>query len=164
MKASGRIGLHGCKWPLLAAAGVRLALLCATLLRSGTAVITSGDTASYLEPGRNLLLHGQFITGVTPELDRTPGYPLFLALISLHGAALAAFLQVIVSVLSVLLVARLAMALFADERVAILAAWLFAFEPVSVIFSVRLLAETLFLALILLSLERLAVFLRDHRL
>jgi hypothetical protein len=147
-----------------AAAAVRLALLAATLVRTGTSVIVSGDTASYLEPGRNLLLHGSFVTGALPEIDRTPGYPLFLAIASLPGPAFAALAQVFLSVFTVLLVWRLARAVLGDDRVALLAAWLFAFEPVSVIYSVRLLAETLFLALLLLSLERLAVFLRDRRL
>jgi hypothetical protein len=117
-----------------------------------------------LEPGRNLLLHGRFITGALPEIDRTPGYPLFLALFTLAGPAAAALTQVLLSAFTVLLLWRLARAVFAEERVALLAAWLFAFEPVSVIYSVRLLPETLFLALLLLSLERLAVFLRDRNL
>ena len=150
--------------PVVAAAGVRLLLLGAALARTGSGVIASGDTASYLEPGRNLLLHGRFITGALPEIDRTPGYPLFLALFSLIGPATAALAQVLLSAFTVLLVWRLARAVFAGERVALLAAWLFAFEPVSVIYSVRLLPETLFLALMLLSLERLAVFLRDRNL
>jgi hypothetical protein len=150
--------------PVAAAAGVRLLLLGAALVRSGSSVIASGDTASYLEPGRNLLLHGRFITGALPEIDRTPGYPLFLALFSLTGPATAALAQVLLSAFTVLLVWRLARAVFAGERVALLAAWLFAFEPVSVIYSVRLLPETLFLALMLPSLERLAVFLRDRNL
>jgi hypothetical protein len=139
-------------------------LVAATLVRTGTSVITSGDTASYLEPGRNLLLHGHFFTGVLPEIDRTPGYPLFLAIFSLPGIVTAALVQVILSALTVLLVLRLARAVFEDDRIALAAAWLFAFEPVSIIYSVRLLPETLFLALLLLSLERLVAFLRGRRL
>ncbi len=150
--------------PVAAAAALRLALLATTLARTGTAVIASGDTASYLEPGRNLLLHGRFFTGILPEIDRTPGYPLFLAVASLPGTAAAALAQVILSAFSAVLVWRLARAVFAEERIALMAAWLFAFAPLPVIFSVRLLPETLFLALLLLSLERLAIFLRGRRL
>jgi len=150
--------------PVAAAAGVRLLLLSAALVLTGSGVIASGDTASYLEPGRNLLLHGRFMTGALPEIDRTPGYSLFLALFSLAGPATAALAQVLLSAFTVLLLWRLARAVFAEERIALLAAWLFAFEPVSVIYSVRLLPETLFLALLLLSLERLAVFIRDRNL
>jgi hypothetical protein len=155
---------QGLAGPVAAASAVRLALLAAALLRTGVSVIFSGDTASYLEPGRNLLLHGRFVTAGLPEIDRTPGYPLFLAVASLPGTAIAAVVQVILSAFSVILVWRLARAVFDEERVALLAAWLFAFEPISVIYSVRLLSETLFLALLLPSLERLAVFLRDRRL
>ncbi|MGH9600669.1 MAG: hypothetical protein ACRD27_12455 [Terracidiphilus sp.] len=151
-------------WPAVAAVAIRLALLAVALARSGTAVIASGDTASYLIPGRNLLFHGRFVTGVLPEIDRTPGYALFLAAASLPGSAFAALAQVLVSAISVILVARLAWAAFGDERIVIAAAWIFAFEPVSAIYSARLLPGTLFVALLLLSLERLAVFLRERRL
>jgi 4-amino-4-deoxy-L-arabinose transferase-like glycosyltransferase len=150
--------------PLLAAALVRLGLWAMALARTGTRVITSGDTASYLEPGRNLLWHGRFVTAGLPEVDRTPGYPLFLAATSLAGPALAALAQIALGLLCVWLVARLARAVFASERVALCAAWLFAFEPVAVIYSVRLLSETLFLLFLLLSLERLVVFLQARSL
>jgi hypothetical protein len=169
--SSQTVSRRECAWwnsrlaaPVAGAAALRLALLAATLARTGTSVITSGDAASYLEPGRNLLHFGRFCTGVLPEIDRTPGYPLFLAIVSLPGAAIAALAQVILSVLSVVLVWRLARAVFKEDRIALTAAWLSAFEPVSIIYSVRLLPETLFLVLLLLSLERLAVFLSGHRL
>jgi Dolichyl-phosphate-mannose-protein mannosyltransferase len=150
--------------PVIAAFVIRLALLGVAMARTGTAVIASGDTASYLIPGRNLLFHGRFFTAGLPEIDRTPGYALFLALASLPGAAFAAFVQVIVSAVSVILVARLARAVTGDGRIALAAAWIFAFEPASIIYSPRLLPETLFVALLLLSLERVAVFLHDRRL
>jgi len=146
--------------PVIVAAALRLTLLIATLLRTGTSIITSGDTASYLEPGRNLLLHGRFITGALPEIDRTPGYPLFLAIASMPGVRAAALAQVLLSAFTVLLVWRLARAVFDEDRIALAAAWLFAFDPVSTIYSVRLLPETLYLALLLLSLERMVIFLR----
>ena len=150
--------------PVAAAFIVRFGLLAVALARTGTAVIASGDTESYLIPGRNLLFHGRFAAGALPEIDRTPGYALFLALASLPGAAFAAFVQVIVSAISAILVVRLARSAFGDERIALAAAWLFAFEPVSAIYSVRLLPGTLFTALLLLSLERIAAFLRERRL
>jgi hypothetical protein len=84
-------------WPVVSAAAVRLALLVFALVRGGTSVIASGDTASYLEPGRNLLLHGRFVTAGLPEIGRTPGYPIFLAAASLPGSAFAALAQVILS-------------------------------------------------------------------
>ena len=150
--------------PLIAAAVVRLTLLAAALFRAGSSGVFSIDTASYLIPGRNLLLHGRFVADGVPDLLRTPGYSLFLAITSLAGLPVAAAINVLVSVFSVLIVWRLGRVAFDDNRIALLAAWLFAFEPLSVFYSVSLLSETLFLALLLLSLERLAVFLRWHSL
>ena len=150
--------------PVIAAAVVRLALLAATLLRSGIGALIQGDTISYLEPGRNLLLHGRFVAEGVPDLLRTPGYPLFLALTSLAGLPAAAVANVLLSVFSVILVWRLGRTVSDDPRVALGAAWIFAFEPISIVNSVVLLSETLFLALFLLSLERLTAFLRGRRL
>jgi hypothetical protein len=111
-----------------------------------------------------LLLHGCFYADGVPDLVRTPGYPLFLAITSLGGPPSTAVIQVILSVFSVLLVWKLGRTAFGDERIAFGAAWIFAFEPISIIFSFTLMSETLFLALFLLSLERLAAFLRRRRL
>jgi hypothetical protein len=99
-----------------------------------------------------------------PDLVRTPGYPLFLAMTSFAGLPAAAVANVILSVFSVILVWKLGRAAFGDGRIALGAAWIFAFEPVSIALSVVLLSETLFLTLFLLSLERLAEFLRGRRL
>jgi len=167
MKAGEQVGVWDARrlaGPVLAAATVRLALLALVLTRSGSRALYRPDTLSYLEPGRNLLLHGRFVAAGLPELERTPGYPLFLALASLAGPVAAALAQVILSVFSVVLVWRLARAVFRDERIALIAAWLFAFEPLSVLHSILLLSETLFLALFLLSLERLVEFLQERRL
>jgi 4-amino-4-deoxy-L-arabinose transferase-like glycosyltransferase len=148
----------------VAAAGIRLGLLAAVIVRRGLVALIQPDTASYLRPGRNLLLSGKFYSGGLPELERTPGYPLFLALLGGASPLVVIFAQVLLSAFSVLLVWRIARVLFANPRTALVAAWLFAFEPLSVIYSVLLLSETLFLTLFLLSLERLVEFLRSHRL
>jgi hypothetical protein len=149
---------------VIAAALVRLALMASLSARFGTGALLQSDTFSYLEPGRNLLLHGRFMADGVPDLVRTPGYPLFLAIVSLAGMTAAALANVILSVFSVILVWRLGRTAFGDERIALGAAWIFAFEPVSFTDSVILISETLFLALFLLSMERLAEFLRGHRL
>jgi hypothetical protein len=151
-------------WPLIAAAIVRFALLAVSLARIGSDGIIRLDTSSYLIPGRNLLLHGCFCADGAPDLFRTPGYPFFLSVTSLPGLPAAAFANVILSVFSVILVWRLGRAVLNDDSIALGAAWLFAFEPIGVVNSVVLMSETLFLTLLLLSLERLAVFLRTRRL
>lgn len=144
--------------PLLAAALVRGAVWAVALGRTGERVLASGDTASYLEPGRNLLLRGVFQRAGLPEVGRTPGYPLFLALLSGAGLALAALAQCGLSVANVWLTARLARACGASPTEARWAAWLMAFEPLTAIYAPRLLAETLFCTLLLLSLEELATY------
>jgi len=151
-------------WPLIAAAVLRMGLLATVLVRTGTSILISTDTGSYLGPGRNLLLHGRFFANGVPDLFRTPGYSLFLAITSLAGLPVAVMANTIVSIFSVLLVWKLARTTFGDDRIALGAAWIFAFEPVSVSHSFVLISETLFLALFLLSMERLAVFLRGRRL
>lgn len=150
--------------PVIVAAVIRFTLLGISLARNGTSLIAQGDTDSYLSPGRNLLLHGSFVADGAPDLLRTPGYPLFLAITSVAGLPLAAVVNVILSLFTVILVWRLGRAAFDDSRIALGAAWLFAFEPTSVTWSLALVTETLFLALFLLSLERLAEFLRRPRL
>jgi hypothetical protein len=150
--------------PVIAAAVVRLALLVVTLARNGTSALIQLDSATYLEPGRNLLLHGRFVVDGIPDLLRTPGYPLFLAITSLAGLTAAAVVNVILSVFSVFLVWRLGRVVSGEDRIALCAAWIFAFEPMSVVHSVCLASDTLFLTLYLLSMERLAVFLRSRRL
>jgi len=150
--------------PVIAAAVVRLALLIFIIARSGVSVLTQPDTGTYLQPGRNLLLHGSFVADGVPDLLRTPGYPIFLALFSLAGPVAAALANVILSVFSVLLVWRLARTVFDDERVALGAAWIFAFELISVVSSVVLMSETLFVVLFLLSMGQLAQFLHSRQL
>jgi hypothetical protein len=141
---------------------LRILLWGAVLLRSGTSGLLASDTASYLEPGRNLLLHGLFQTAGQPEIGRTPGYPLFLAIVSLPGWPVAALAQVALSVLNVWLGARLARTAGLGKRGVLCAAWLLALEPMATIYSVRLLSETLFCLILLVSLERMAAFLGTH--
>src|ERR1039458_5064242 len=150
--------------PVIAAAVVRLALLAVMLARTGTSALLHADTSSYLIPGRNLLLHGSFVADGVPDLLRTPGYPLFLAITSLAGLLAAALANVILSVFSVILVWKLGKTVCDNNRIALGAAWIFAFEPVSFTYSSVLVSESLFLALFLLSLERLVVFPRGRRL
>ena len=150
--------------PVIAAAVVRFALLACSLFRGGTNAIIFPDTPSYLEPGRNLLLHGRFFADGVPDLLRTPGYSLFFAITSLGGLTVSAAANVILSVFSVILVWRLGRRVFDDHRIALGAAWIFAFEPIAVKFSVVLYSETLFLTCFLLSMERIAAFLLERRL
>jgi len=150
--------------PVAAAFTVRLLLLAVALAHGGVGSLYRADTLSYLEPGRSLLLHGSFVEAGLPDIARTPGYALFLAVLCLASPIAVALVQIVLSALSVVLVHRLALAVFRGPRVALVAAWLFAFEPVSIIYSILLLSETLFLVLFLLSLVQVVEFLRSRRL
>jgi len=150
--------------PVIAAVAVRLLLMAAALWRGGVDALIQTDTGSYLRPGTNLLLHGQFASGGLPEISRTPGYPLFLAVFSCAGPLAVALAQILLAAGSVYLVGRIARALFSGERVALAAMWIYAFEPLAAGYSVVLLSETLYVFLLLLGIERLIAFLSTNRL
>ena len=150
--------------PVIAAAVLRFAVLAVSLARTGVFSLVRADTSSYLIPGRNLLLHGSFIADGVPDLVRTPEYSILLAITSLAGVTAASVANVILSVISVIVVWKLALAVFNSPRIAIGAAWIFAFEPLSVALSILLMSETLFLTCLLLCIERLVAFLHGRRL
>ena len=146
--------------PLLIAAFLRLALMTAAYARTGTQIMTQGDTASYLEPGRNLILHGIFSSAGQPEIDRTPGYPIFAMLsgMAFDNVLLTVVAQILISLITMLVLSRIADHLYPNRNIGIRAAWLYAFEPLSILMVVRLMPETLFVLILLLAIERLLAF------
>ncbi len=143
--------------PKFVAAALRLSLLVASYMRTGTVILTQGDTASYLAPGHNLLFHGSFANGALPEIDRTPGYPLFAMLTGMawNNVLLTAIVQIALSLVTLWFISRIAERCFPQTNAAIIAAWLFAVEPLSIVMNVRLMPETLFLLLLVVFLDRL---------
>jgi len=157
------------RWPLAAmliGATIRLALMGAAYLCTGTQIMTQGDTASYLEPGHNLILHGRYVSGGLPEIDRTPGYPLFTMLsgMTFDNVLLAILVQIAVSMLSLLLIWKIAERIFPNHGAGKAAAWLYALEPVSVLYTIRLMPETLFILLLLAMIDRLLSFYKTGKL
>ena len=129
-------------------------------------MITQGDSTSYLEPARNLFLHGAYSNQGLLELDRTPGYPIFTAL---TGAAfgnilLTASVQITLAALTLLIIRKTAILSFSSERAGYIAAWLFALEPLSIASTIRIMPETLFVLLLVLVIERLLTFRTTSRL
>lgn len=149
--------------PLFTAAALRILFLFIALTRTGISIITGGDTFSYLLPGLSLLHADRFFNPGGPELDRTPGYPLFLALASAPGFLIAVFLQMAISIASIWLAARIARRIFASHprktQIGALAAWLLAFDPLSIAYSIKLYPESIFVFLLLLALSRFLNFL-----
>jgi 4-amino-4-deoxy-L-arabinose transferase-like glycosyltransferase len=131
-------------------------------LNGDTSRFHANDTAGYVTPARHLLESGDFATGDGTEIIRTPGYPLLLLPGLLFGQLewVTVSLQAFLAGLSVLLVFGLAHTLADDHRTALIAAWIYAIEPLSVIYSGVLLTETLFAVLILLFLRSMLAHLR----
>ena len=154
--------------PILVAGILRLGLMIAALVRTGASVITSGDTVSYLIPGLNLLRHGMFAGAWGMEIDRTPGYPIFLGIFGEHGVVAAVVAQILVAMFSVWLVIRIARGVYKRsenrDRIALIAAWIFAIEPLSLVFTVRLMPETVFVLFLLMAVERLVSFFETEKL
>jgi len=151
--------------PLVLAAFLRIGLMALAFFRTGTQAMTQGDTSSYLEPGRNLILHGGFTTMGLPETDRTPGYPIFAMLTGMivGNVLLTILAQILVSLISLLLVRKIANQIFPDRNCGLIAAWLFAIEPLTLVSTIRIMPETLFVFLILLMTERVLAFQQNGR-
>jgi len=155
--------------PMAVGAALRLLLMIAAFALTGTKVMTQGDTASYLEPGRNLILHGIYTAGGLPEIDRTPGYPIFITLSGMlfGNVLLTVAMQIVVASISLFLVSKIAARAFNGpdgRQTGMAAAWLYAFEPVSICYTVRLLPETLFVMLLLVVIDRLLAFYCNRKL
>ena len=144
----------------VAALALRLILMIAAFFLTGTSVMTQGDTASYLNSGRNLILHGAFSAASLPEIDRTPGYPLFAELTGMlwDNVLLTVAAQILISLASLLLVHRIANRIFPNRSAGVVAAWLYAIEPLSIVYTVRLMPETFFVFLLLLTVDRILSF------
>lgn len=146
--------------PLLVAALLRFALMFFAFTHTGTQVMTQGDTASYLVPGHNLVMNNEFTSAGLPEIDRTPAYPLFAELTGMAWSNVLSTIsiQILVSLASLVLIRTIANRIFPNTRAGIIAAWLFACEPLSILCTSRVMPETLFLFFLLLTIERILAY------
>jgi 4-amino-4-deoxy-L-arabinose transferase-like glycosyltransferase len=108
------------------------------------------DTVSYVVPAHQLATHLKFYSNTGPEIRRTPGYPILLTAGLLLGRLelVTIVVQILLSCFTVYMVYRMAQLLFDSEKAAILAAMLYAVEPLSIFYVSQLLTETLFTALL----------------
>jgi 4-amino-4-deoxy-L-arabinose transferase-like glycosyltransferase len=129
-------------------------------------IFCTPDTASYVVPARELVVHQRFFSHGSPEIIRTPGYPLLLTVGLLLGRLEFATitLQVLLSCFSVFMVYRTAGLLFESEEKAVIAAALYAIDPLSILFARQLAAETLFTAVVLVGVYYLVKYLRQQSL
>jgi 4-amino-4-deoxy-L-arabinose transferase-like glycosyltransferase len=114
------------------------------------------DSDGYDRRAMNVLRYGQFASEaappLTPDLDRTPVYPLYLA--AVFGAAgrqpwLAILLQLVVGALAAPLVYLLGRELRLPHWAGVAAGLIVALDPVAALNANRLLTETLFTTLVL---------------
>src|SRR4051794_20589446 len=132
---------------IVLAVGVRLFLIL-LLANTGRAnVFRIDDSSSYTTGAQSLASRGEYLDiHGKPEVFRTPGYPLAIApLLALHAsdAAIVA-MNIIFAVFVVFVTWRMARELFGDDRVAGICALVVAIEPAMLIWSLRVMPETLF--------------------
>jgi 4-amino-4-deoxy-L-arabinose transferase-like glycosyltransferase len=139
--------------PVAFAIGLRVALAIGAWLAGGTAAFLAGDSETYLVPAAHLAAHLELTNGLgAPEIFRTPGYPLLLAagFVLAHPIVFALAAQLALAAGIVALTHALVRRLVDDPRIAAACAWAAALEPTMLIWSVKVMAETLFTILLLL--------------
>jgi hypothetical protein len=125
------------------------------------------DTNSYVRAALTLVSSGSFNRNNVAEIVRTPGYPILL----IPGILLnkieftAVIIQIFLSCLSIILVYKITLIIFNNNyKLSLLSAFLYAIEPLSIIYSLRLMSESLFVFLLLISLYYFILYLKYNRL
>jgi len=140
---------------------LKVILIVAAILRFGLLAgtwnhperLASPDTRDYDELCANLITEGTFERDGRPEVFRTPGYPFFMAFGAAFGASMpmvVAVLQIATDILVVYLTFLIGMML-CDERIALWAALFQALATVSIVASVRILADGVFTFMVVLT-------------
>src|SRR6266851_1145082 len=114
-------------------------------------IFIAPDTASYVEPARELIACHRFFSDGAPEIIRTPGYPALLTVGLLLGRLelVTIGLQIALSCFTVYMVYRTSRLLFEREQIGLVAAALYAIEPLSILYTSGLVTETLFATLVM---------------
>uniref|UniRef100_A0A7C4AT12 Glycosyltransferase RgtA/B/C/D-like domain-containing protein n=1 Tax=Desulfomonile tiedjei TaxID=2358 RepID=A0A7C4AT12_9BACT len=109
------------------------------------------DTLSYIEPAQSLISRGDFSRHDKPETIRTPGYPLFLLPgLALHSVEFVTIvLQIIASGFTIYFAYSITRLVTGEPRAGLIAASLFACEPLSIIWTSIVQSETLFATLLM---------------
>lgn len=116
----------------------------------GWAGFIHDDSASYVDSAYGLL-HGSFSRDGAPEILRTPGYPTALVpVVMFRHFELAAVIENIgLSAVCAWLMYRIVKYLFPNSKAAVVAVFLYCFEPLSLLYSVKIVSEPLFCAQLL---------------
>jgi 4-amino-4-deoxy-L-arabinose transferase-like glycosyltransferase len=131
-----------------------------TALFDWNEVATTSDDAIYAHLARTLLETGRLVSHHFPV-----GFPLFVALLLKGGGGSFAIIRVahiVIGLLAIVVVSRIAHRLY-GPRAGLVAAWMTALYPPLVYMTGRILSETLFIAILVLSLDRFLLGDRDDR-
>lgn len=131
---------------------VRLVVAFAMWQIGGSDAFISPDTITYTEPSQTLL-HGSFSRFGAAEIFRTPGYPLLLApaVASGHLVGIALLENLLLATVSAYLIWLIAIKLLPASNAGFGAVILYCFEPLSIVYSEKVLSEALFTTLLLLT-------------
>ncbi|MDD2900985.1 MAG: glycosyltransferase family 39 protein [Syntrophales bacterium] len=151
---------HHIYYIILLALIIRLVFLLSVHLFPANIAFHANDSKGYIALAKELSSHGRFVNSLegtlygrphTPEIVRTPGYPLFLIPgIWLGNLELVTiFLQIILCCLTVFYTYKLSLILFNNIFAALTSAALVAIDPMSIFFTIYILSETLFAFLII---------------
>jgi hypothetical protein len=144
------LGRNACFAIFALALAVRLAAIVAT----GAGTARFGDAPPYLNAARMLAETGRYPFRTDPYYSRAPGYPAFLAIVTLghpERVIAAKTANAIAGALAPLLIAALSARLFPRRSVALLAGSAAALDPSLVLVSIDIQSEPLFLLLLLAS-------------
>jgi 4-amino-4-deoxy-L-arabinose transferase-like glycosyltransferase len=146
---------------VICAAYLVISLALFFLLTGGKAII-GGDAPSYIDTAKHLLADSFFSRdGSTPEYIRTPGYPMFLALIYWFGGSdiVVVIVQILLLTWKVYLSFRILVLLHTPKKLALVGALLLLFNIQSYGYSFSILTEPLFGFFLVLSLYFLIKYL-----
>lgn len=138
------------------------------LSRLGLIHFVGGDSLGYMSLAKNLVEHGVFSFAdnapFVPTNFRTPGYPLFLAVIYFifHSFLPAMFLGAIVAAFAAPLVYLIGREIF-SETIAFWSGFLIAIEPTGLLLGVSILTEGIFTPVLLLSVYFFVKYLKTAR-
>ncbi len=141
---------------------IRLAFFAAAYhYGGGLAAAHSANTSQYLQTAKSLMSTGQFAVDGTPELLRSPGYPLFLipGLVAGQPELVTIALQLLLSAATIWLIHDIVLSWTGRRAAALAAAILAAIEPLSVNLCYVLMTEKLFTFLMVLSVRQLLRYL-----
>ena len=134
---------------------LKLVLLLSGIRGSNPDFFLSPDSMTYLRPYESLLKTHTFGPPGSPEIFRTPGYPMFILFSNLFGKPPYSVLlfQILLSLFSSLLIYRIGRQ-FIPEKGALFAAFLFSVDPLSNLYTLKILSETVFTFFLLVFMER----------